>query len=141
MNTLGHTLVISGAGYIGSHPVHQLLATGRQVTVLGQKTASLLENLTPAVQLFAEVAQRGRKLVLVSSGRTVYGEANSLPITENHPTKPISQYGETKPEHIFDVKANMLDSTKLQKLTGWKPQVEFKEGLRRTFEWLRSLHA
>ena len=58
--------------------------------------ADLLENLPPTVQLFAEVAARGRKLVLVSSGGTVYGEAIKLPIREDHPTRPISPYGVTK---------------------------------------------
>jgi UDP-glucose 4-epimerase len=56
----------------------------------------LLENLPPTVQLFSEAAKRGNRLVLVSSGGTVYGEALSLPITENHPTQPISPYGVTK---------------------------------------------
>lgn len=56
----------------------------------------LLQNLPPTVQLFAEAADRGTKLVLVSSGGTVYGEAVELPIRENHPTKPISPYGVTK---------------------------------------------
>jgi len=56
----------------------------------------LLENLPPTVQLFAEVAASGRKLVFVSSGGTVYGEASKLPIREDHPTKPISPYGVTK---------------------------------------------
>ena len=51
--------------------------------------ADLLQNLPPTVQLFSEVAQRGGRLVLVSSGGTVYGEADRLPITENHPTNPI----------------------------------------------------
>jgi UDP-glucose 4-epimerase len=41
------------------------------------------------------------------------------------------------PERAFDVKANVLDSTKLLLHTGWKPQVEFDDGLRRTREWLR----
>jgi UDP-glucose 4-epimerase len=58
--------------------------------------ADLLQNLPPAVQLFSEMAARGRKLVLVSSGGTVYGEAIALPIREHHPTKPISPYGVTK---------------------------------------------
>jgi len=210
------------------------------------------------VQLFSEVADRGGKLVLVSSGGTVYGEAIKLPIREDHPTKPISPYGVTKltlenyahlyavthglqfvcirpanafgvgqrpfvgqgfistamasamrgqpikifgqngtirdyiyvsdlasgivsalehghlsetynlgsgiglsnlevievfkplmqeigcevqvenlPERAFDVKANVLDSSKLQEHTGWKLQVEFDDGLRRTREWLR----
>ena len=56
----------------------------------------LLENLPPTVQLFSEAAARGNRLVLVSSGGTVYGEALSLPITEDHPTRPISPYGVTK---------------------------------------------
>jgi len=303
-----NTLVIGGAGYIGTHLVLELLATGRRVTVLGRRAipahelpqgvayvmgdfarldlisglldrhqevihlayatvpntsfenplADLLQNLPPTVQLFSEVADRGGKLVLVSSGGTVYGEAIKLPIREDHPTKPISPYGVTKltlenyahlyavthglqfvcirpanafgvgqrpfvgqgfistamasamrgqpikifgqngtirdyiyvsdlasgivsalehgrlsetynlgsgiglsnlevievfkplmqeigcevqvenlPERAFDVKANVLDSTKLQEHTGWKPKVEFDDGLRRTREWLR----
>lgn len=141
-----NTLVIGGAGYIGSYLVKDLLATGRCVTVLGRRAGSqnnlikganyvsgdfgqrdlicnlldrhqevihlayatvpntsfenplldLLQNLPPTVQLFSEVAERGGKLVLVSSGGTVYGEAITLPIREDHPTKPISPYGVTK---------------------------------------------
>lgn len=56
----------------------------------------LLENLPPTVQLFAEAAIRGNRLILVSSGGTVYGESITLPITEDHPTNPISPYGVTK---------------------------------------------
>ncbi len=56
----------------------------------------LLENLPPTVQLFSEVAERDIKLLYVSSGGTVYGEAESLPINELHATKPISPYGLTK---------------------------------------------
>lgn len=58
--------------------------------------ADLLENLPPTVQLFSEAATRGNRLILVSSGGTVYGEAITLPITEEHPTRPISPYGVTK---------------------------------------------
>lgn len=58
--------------------------------------ADLLQNLPPSVQLFSEVANRGAKLVLVSSGGTVYGEASELPIRETHPKRPISPYGVTK---------------------------------------------
>lgn len=140
------TLVIGGAGYIGSHLVSQLVVTGRRVTVLGRSAipryelpvgvnyvagdfaqhelisrlldahqevihlayatvpntsfenplADLLQNLPPTVQLFSEVAERGAKLVLVSSGGTVYGEAVELPIRETHSTRPISPYGVTK---------------------------------------------
>lgn len=220
----------------------------------------LLQNLPPNVQLFKEVAVRGIKLLLVSSGGTVYGEAIRSPISEDHPTKPISPYGVTKltlenyaylfaathglkfvcvrpanaygigqrpfvgqgfiataiasairglpinifgphgavrdylyasdlasgivsallhgnlseiynigsgtgqsnlevieairllmheigcdvrlevlPKRVFDVKTNVLDSTKLVRQTGWEPQVKFQDGLRHTCEWLRTL--
>ncbi len=306
-----NTLVIGGGGFIGAHLVPQLIATGRQVTVLGRSAsaryemplgatyvagdfghpelivalldthreaihlayatvpntsfdnpvADLLQNLPPAVQLFSEAAIRGVKLVLVSSGGTVYGATDDLPIRETHPTKPISPYGVTKltldnyaylyaathglnfvcvrpsnaygagqrpyagqgfvatamasvlsggavkifgqhgtirdyiyvtdiasgivcaleqgrlsetynlgsgvgysnlsvidairplmkelgcevtlemlPQRTFDVKANVLDSTKLQAHTAWKPKVGFDEGLRLTCEWLRNHH-
>lgn len=309
--TLIRTLVIGGAGYIGAHVVSDLLATGRQVTVLGRSAAprynlspnvayvvgdfgqhqlidnlldthqevihlayatvpntsfvnplaDLLQNLPPTVNLLSEVARRGVKLVLVSSGGTVYGEAVELPMLETHQTKPISPYGVTKltlehyahlyaatqglefvcvrpanaygvgqrpfvgqgfistaissvlrgmpinifgqqgtirdylyvadlasgivnalvkgqlsatynlgsgigmsnldvikeieplmyeighsvqvvnlPERAFDVKANVLDSTKLREHTGWVPEVDFAQGLRLTCKWLSDNH-
>lgn len=57
----------------------------------------ILSNLPASVQLLREAAAAGtRKVVLVSSGGTVYGIARSLPIREDHPTNPISPYGITK---------------------------------------------
>jgi len=56
----------------------------------------LQQNLAPAVRLFTETATHKKKLILVSSGGTVYGEATKLPIPEDHPTRPISPYGVTK---------------------------------------------
>ncbi|MDP2829314.1 MAG: NAD-dependent epimerase/dehydratase family protein [Sulfuricellaceae bacterium] len=55
-------------------------------------------NLPQAVNLFQVVSERKniRKLVVVSSGGTVYGPALAIPITEDHPTNPISPYGITK---------------------------------------------
>ena len=262
-----------GAAYVvgdfGQHDlISRLLDVHQEVIHLAYATvpntsfenplADLLQNLPPTVQLFSEVADRGAKLVLVSSGGTVYGEAVKLPILETHPTKPISPYGVTKltlenyaylyaathglkfvcvrpanaygagqrpfvgqgfiatamasamrgipikvfgecgtirdylyvsdlasgivnallkgrlsetynlgsgigmsnldvikafeplmykigckvqlenlPERAFDVKANVLDSTKLQKHSGWQPKIDFVEGLRLTYEWLR----
>ncbi len=37
-----------------------------------------------------------KKIILLSSGGTVYGKALTDPITEDHPTNPISPYGITK---------------------------------------------
>ena len=57
----------------------------------------LLSNLPASVGLFQEALASGASRVLiVSSGGTVYGPTNRLPITEDHPTIPISPYGITK---------------------------------------------
>lgn len=54
-------------------------------------------NLPSAVVLFRVAAQLGiSKMVFVSSGGTVYGKAETVPINESHPTNPISPYGITK---------------------------------------------
>ena len=42
------------------------------------------------------------------------------------------------PERAFDVKVNVLDSTKLQMQTGWKPRIGIEEGLTLTSEWIRN---
>ena len=86
--------------------ISRLLDTHQEVIHLAYATVpntsfenplgDLLQNLPPTVQLFSEAADRGVKLVLVSSGGTIYGEAEGLPIQETHPTKPISPYGVTK---------------------------------------------
>jgi UDP-glucose 4-epimerase len=222
--------------------------------------ADLLQNLPSTVELLSRIAAIGGRLVLISSGGTVYGQAIQLPIREDHPTNPISPYGVTKltlekyawlyaathglkvmcvrpsnaygvgqrphtgqgfvstaiasalrgqaikvygrqgtvrdfiyvgdiaagivkvlergrlletynlgsgvgrstldviqaitplllnldckirveylPERVFDVQANVLDSTKLQEHTGWKPEVEFLEGIARTLDWIKKL--
>ena len=57
----------------------------------------LSSNLPSSVALMEKALKIGvRRLVLVSSGGTVYGPVESLPITENYPTRPISPYGITK---------------------------------------------
>jgi len=57
----------------------------------------IVDNLPPTVGLLQIASELGvKKLVMVSSGGTVYGVARSLPIAEDHPTFPISPYGITK---------------------------------------------
>lgn len=247
--------------------IRSLLASHGEVIQLAYATVpntsfdnplgDLLENLPATVQLFAEVAATGSRLLLVSSGGTVYGEGSTLPIAEDHPTQPISPYGVTKltlekyaylysvthrlnvvcvrpsnaygegqapfsgqgfvatamasvlrgqpvrifgplgsvrdyihvadlaegivaalergatgktynlgsgvgrsnfdvveairplmreigrevqtihdAARVFDVSANVLDSSRLRNLTGWRPAVDFTDGLRRTRDWL-----
>lgn len=101
---LGATYLAEDFGDIGG--ICSLLDSHQEIIHLAYATvpntsfenplADLEENLPPTVRLFAEIAERGGRLVLVSSGGTVYGEARQLPISEEHPTHPISPYGVTK---------------------------------------------
>jgi len=54
-------------------------------------------NLVPSVRLIDHCRHSGvRRIVFLSSGGTVYGPAQHLPIAEEHPTHPVSAYGITK---------------------------------------------
>ena len=54
-------------------------------------------NIADSVQLLQECRLSGTtKFVFISSGGTVYGIPQSIPIPENHPTEPICSYGISK---------------------------------------------
>ncbi len=54
---------------------------------------------------------RIKKIILASSGGTVYGEPEYLPIDEKHPLRPLSPYGITKVSagelFVFFIRENM----------------------------------
>ncbi len=51
-------------------------------------------NLISSLNLFDECArQQIKKIVFISSGGTIYGEPQKLPIPETHPTNPTCSYG------------------------------------------------
>lgn len=56
----------------------------------------LSDNLAAAIPVFAAAARYQAKVVLLSSGGTVYGQALSVPIRTDHPVAPISSYGLSK---------------------------------------------
>jgi len=58
----------------------------------------LTTNLPQAVNLLQVIAEKQNncKLVVVSSGGTIYGPAQRVPIPEDHQTNPTSPYGITK---------------------------------------------
>ena len=59
--------------------------------------ADITANLIPSIHLFEACRLMGvRRLVFTSSGGTVYGPAQTLPIAETHPQNPINGYGITK---------------------------------------------
>jgi UDP-glucose 4-epimerase len=54
-------------------------------------------NLIDTLQLLESCVEAGvRKVVFASSGGTIYGEPQIMPIAENHPTNPITSYGIVK---------------------------------------------
>jgi UDP-glucose 4-epimerase len=54
------------------------------------------DNLAAAIPVFSAAARHQTKVVLLSSGGTVYGQAGSGPIGTDHPLAPVSSYGLTK---------------------------------------------
>jgi len=51
-------------------------------------------NVLPTLRVLAEASRRPlKKLIFFSSGGTVYGIPQRIPIDESHPTNPISSYG------------------------------------------------
>lgn len=54
-------------------------------------------NLIATLQMLKSMTDmKMKKIVFISSGGTVYGPPQYIPIDENHPTDPISSYGITK---------------------------------------------
>lgn len=54
-------------------------------------------NLVDTLRLLAAMRSRGmRRILFLSSGGTVYGNPDSLPVGESHPLRPISSYGVVK---------------------------------------------
>ncbi|MBA1248921.1 NAD-dependent epimerase/dehydratase family protein [Pseudomonas luteola] len=78
-------------------------------------------NLVATLQMLnAMVAQRVKRIVFISSGGTVYGPPNYLPIDERHPTEPLVSYGITKLaiekylmmyEYLHGIRAHILRVT------------------------------
>ena len=53
-------------------------------------------NVQGSISLFQAMQKVGIKTLVFSSSATVYGEPQYLPYDENHPTKPMNPYGQSK---------------------------------------------
>ena len=96
------------SGDYGDRPLlRSILKKGCEVIDLAYSTVpktsyddpvfDLLSNLPASVGLFQEALAIGvRRVLIVSSGGTVYGPPEELPLKETHPTRPVSPYGITK---------------------------------------------
>src|SRR3989442_12640847 len=90
--------------------------------------ANLLACSAPAAQAAGEMCNvaTGRRVTLNEMFRALQ--------------KLIGYKGEVKygPERAGDVKHSLADMLRAEKHLGYKPKVDFEEGLRRTIEWYRS---
>lgn len=74
--------------------VYHLISTTLPKTSNDDILYDLQTNVGPTIQLLeTAVKKKVKKIVYFSSGGTVYGIPNMLPITEEHSTNPICAYG------------------------------------------------
>lgn len=77
-------------------------------TSASQPSKEVEENLLPLSRLLENLKQYApRPLIFISSGGTVYGEPQNLPVAEDHPFRPVSYHGaaKTSAEHFLQVYA------------------------------------
>jgi UDP-glucose 4-epimerase len=78
----------------GAHTVFHLVSTTLPKSSNDNPFYDVETNVLGSLRLFNLAREHGvRKLVFVSSGGTVYGPPRTLPVSEGHPTDPISSYG------------------------------------------------
>ncbi len=112
---------------------------GQPYTVWGDGETSrdftYVENAVQANLLAAEAAYEGSPLVNIAFGRRT--TLNQLWAMMNELTGQHlpAQYG---PERPGDVRHSHADITCARQILGYDPQVDVREGLRRTLEWYRS---
>lgn len=81
----------------GGDVVYHLISTTLPNTSVGNVLEDVQGNLIPTLRLLDQMGKAGvLRIVFPSSGGTVYGEAQYLPIDEKHRTDPIVPYGATK---------------------------------------------
>lgn len=79
---------------IGIDAVIHLISSTVPSTSNSDPIADIQSNLVNSVNLFKAMRQSGvKRIMYFSSGGTVYGNPKKLPISESHPTHPISSYG------------------------------------------------
>jgi UDP-glucose 4-epimerase len=81
----------------GVGTVFHLITTTFPNMVIESSNYDLLSNLLPTIRML-ELAREGgvRRIVYASSGGTIYGEPQQMPIAETHPLAPKSAYGQSK---------------------------------------------
>ena len=81
----------------GMEVVFHLVSTTLPKTSNDDPGFDVRSNLVDTIQLLQACVEAGvHKVVFPSSGGTVYGPPKTLPVTEEHPTEPITSYGIVK---------------------------------------------
>ena len=81
----------------GVEVVYHLVSTTLPKTSNDDPIYDVRSNLVDTLQLLESCVAAGTsKVIFASSGGTVYGSPKTTPISEDHPTDPISSYGITK---------------------------------------------
>jgi len=81
----------------GIDVVFHLVSTTIPKTSNDDPAYDVLSNVVETIHLLQTCVQTGvRQVIFISSGGTVYGIPQCLPVAEDHPTAPISSYGITK---------------------------------------------
>lgn len=99
---------------------------------------------------FTYVDDTARAVCMLLSKERVEGQAFNIGSGRDHSIKEIAEkIGSTmRPGDLkikveqsklrpYDVTRLVCDSSKLRTLTGWKPEIEIEEGLKRTVEWYK----
>ncbi len=77
--------------------IYHLISTTLPSTSLENILYDIESNVIPTVQLLKACLEfKIKKIIFISSGGTVYGEPQSLPIPESHSCNPITSYGIVK---------------------------------------------
>lgn len=105
----------------GMDAVLHLVSTTLPKTSNDDPIYDVQTNLVATLQMLeAMVAKNVSRIVFISSGGTVYGAPNYLPVDEKHPTDPQVSYGITKLaiekyllmyQHLHGIKATVLRVT------------------------------
>lgn len=81
----------------GQEIIIHLAATTLPKTSNDNPIYDVESNLVSAIRLLELSRQHGiRRIVFISSGGTVYGKPQTIPISETHATNPLNSYGITK---------------------------------------------
>lgn len=82
---------------IGVDAVYHLISTSLPSSSMSDPVGDIEGNLVNTVRLLESMRKTGvNRLVYLSSGGTVYGIPQHIPIAETHPQAPISSYGVIK---------------------------------------------